>query len=385
MKILILHNQYLVGGGEDVSTQAEVEMLRVHGHQVDLILLNNNTIQEAPKWRVALGAIWSRRSYKLVLEKVRAGGYQIVHVQNFFPLLSPSIFFAAKKGGARVVVSLRNYRLLCPNAQLFTHNEICNRCVGKMIPWPGVKYKCYRDSYSASLIAATMLSFHNFLHTWQKKIDGFICISDFVKTRMIEGGLPPEKLYKKYNFIAEDPGFNEHPGDNFIYVGRLSPEKGIGMLLDAFSRPELSGYKLTIVGNGPMLPEVEAMAARHCNIQYAGKLDLRSTYRLMAEAYYLLFPSRWHEPFGRTIVEAFACGTPVLASDAGASKELISDQTNGLLFARDNMDSLIAKIKEAKNDGQYAQKRLHARQAYLQHFTREKNYTELMEIYAAIS
>ncbi len=157
MKILVLHNQYLIGGGEDVSTQAEVDMLRSHGHEVDLVLLNNHSIEDTSKWRVALGAIWSVKAYKLVLQKVRTQGYQIVHVQNFFPLLSPSIFFAARKGGAKVVVSLRNYRLLCPNAQLFTRDEVCTRCVGRMIPLPGLMGKCYRNSFSVSCVAKEML------------------------------------------------------------------------------------------------------------------------------------------------------------------------------------------------------------------------------------
>jgi glycosyltransferase involved in cell wall biosynthesis len=384
MKILILHNQYLIGGGEDVSTLAEVEMLRRHGHTVELLLLNNNTILQASRWSVALGAIWSKKAYQTVLQKVRTERYDIVHVQNFFPLLSPSIFFAAKKGGAKVILSLRNYRLMCPNAQLFTQDAICGRCVGKMIPLPGVTHKCYRDSYTASAVVATMLALHNFLGTWQKKIDGFICISDFVKKQMIEAGIPARKLFRKYNFISEDPGYHENPADDFLYVGRLSREKGIGLLLEAFSSPELAGRRLTIVGDGPLRNSVETAAAQNPNIRYLGVQDLKTTYRHMGEAFYLLFPSRWHEPFGRTIAEAFACGTPVIASDAGAASELVTDQYNGFLFLRDNVASLIQKIQEACRDEDYRQKRRNARESYLQRFTMEMNYSQLLGIYAAV-
>jgi glycosyltransferase involved in cell wall biosynthesis len=384
MKILILHNQYLIGGGEDVSTMAEVEMLRRHGHTVDLLLLNNNTIVNSPKWRVALSAIWSASSYRAVLRKVRSEQYDIVHVQNFFPLLSPSIFFAAKKGGSKVILSLRNYRLLCPNALLFTHDAICKRCIGKTIPLPGVTHKCYRNSFAASIVVTTMLSLHNFLRTWEKKIDGFICISEFVKTQMIEAGMPAKKLYRKYNFIVEDPGYNEHPADNFIYVGRLSQEKGIALLLKAFSTPDLAGRALTIIGDGPLRSLVEATAAQHPNIRYLGTQDLGTVARHMGQAFYLVFPSRWHEPFGRTIAEALACGTPVIAADAGAASELITNDYNGLLFVRDNLASLIARIKQACEDECYGQKRRNARQSYLQRFTMETNYAELLDIYQAV-
>jgi glycosyltransferase involved in cell wall biosynthesis len=384
MKILMIHNQYLISGGEDVSTLAEAEMLRKHGHTVDLMLSSNTAILDTPKWQVALGTVWSSKTYRAVLEKVRRKEYDIVHVQNFFPLLSPSIFFAAKKAGAKVLLSLRNYRLTCPNALLFTENQVCKRCVGKMVPFPGIRHKCYRNSFAASTVVAFMLAFHNMLRTWQKKIDGFICISDFVKKQMLEAGLPAHKLFRKYNFIVDDPGFNENPSDNFLFVGRLSPEKGIGLVLDAFGSAELAHRPLTIIGDGPLRGVVEAAAARYPNISYLGPKDLGETYRHMSEAYYLISSSRWHEPFGRTIAEAFACGTPVIASDAGAAPELVTDQYNGLLFPRDDQPALIQKIQEACHDPHYRQKRLNARESYLQRFTMEKNYPELLEIYAAV-
>jgi glycosyltransferase involved in cell wall biosynthesis len=201
---------------------------------------------------------------------------------------------------------------------------------------------------------------------------------------MLEAGLPAHKLFRKYNFIVDDPGFNENPSDNFLFVGRLSPEKGIGLLLDAFGSVELAHRHLTIIGDGPLRGVVEAAAARHPNIRYLGPKDLKETYRYMSEAYYLISPSRWHEPFGRTIAEAFACGTPVIASDAGAASELVTDQYNGLLFPRDDNAALIQKIQEACRDTDYRQKRLNARQSYLQRFTMEKNYPELLKIYGAV-
>jgi glycosyltransferase involved in cell wall biosynthesis len=360
---------------------AEAEMLRKHGHRVDLFLLNNNTIQDSSKWRVALDAVWSSKAYQTVLQKVRTEGYDIVHVQNFFPLLSPSIFYAAKKGGAKVFLSLRNYRLICPDAQLFTHGDICKRCVGKTIPLPGVTHKCYRNSVSATIVVTAMLSVHNLLKTWEKKIDGLICISEFVRKQMIEAGIPAHKLFCKYNFIGEDPGYNENPADHFLYVGRLSPEKGIGLLVEAFASSQLAGRSLTIIGDGPLRGVVEAAALQHSNIRYLGSQDLESAYRHMGQAFYLVFPSRWHEPFGRTIAEAFACGTPVIAADAGAASELVTDHHNGRLFTRDNLASLIQTITETCNDADYREKRRNARQSYLQRFTMETNYTQLLDIY----
>ncbi|HSZ24904.1 MAG TPA: glycosyltransferase, partial [Cytophagaceae bacterium] len=329
MKVLMLHNRYKTMGGEDVSTDAETALLKSNGIDVETFFINNDMIDRENKLKLALNTVWSTNYYHTILKKLRAEKYDIMHVQNFFPLFSPSIFYAAQKAGVKVVMSIRNYRLICPNGLMYVKDNICFDCVGKQIPYPGVLKKCYRDSYGTSGVTATMLSIHNVLNTWKNKIDGFICISEFVKEQLISGGFEANQLHVKYNFVSTEIPANVEPEDYYIYVGRLSTEKGIDVLLNTF---QLNKKKLIIIGDGPFKKDVEVVTKQNENISYLGKLPLNETYKKIANAKALIFPSKWHEPFGRTIVESFAHGTPVIGSALGGIKELIKNGSNGFLF-----------------------------------------------------
>jgi glycosyltransferase involved in cell wall biosynthesis len=378
LKILVLHNKYKILGGEDLSTDAEVKLLRENKIDVDTYFVYNNNIQGAGKFKVALRAIWSRFQYREVLKKIRKENYDIVHVQNFFPLLSPSIFYASKKSNTKVVMSVRNYRLICPNALLYVNGQICMDCVGKKIPSPGIFKKCYRKSAAASSAVVAMLSVHNFMHTWKNKIDGFICVSKFVKEQLEIGGIEGDKMHVKYNFVATSIEPNFESGDYYIYAGRLAEEKGIHLLLETFKN---NSRKLIIVGDGPLKNIVESYAAENKNIIYRGKLSLDKIYELIANAKALIFPSKWHEPFGRTIVEAFAHGTPVIASSLGGIKEIIQHEHNGFLFNPFQKEDLLKTILHFESIKCNKTIRQNCYQSYRSHFLPDTNFTELINIY----
>ena len=377
----MLHNRYKIMGGEDVSTDAECSLLKSHGIDVDTVFITNDIITNKNKFKVALNTVWSSKYYHEILKKIQEGKYDIVHVQNFFPLFSPSIFYAAQKAGAKIVMSVRNYRLICPNGLMYIKNSICNECVGKTIPYPAISKKCYRDSYGATCVTVAMLSVHNFLNTWKKEIDGFICISDFVKEQLVLGNFDKTKLHVKYNFVSSNVPVNFEAGDYYIYVGRLSIEKGIDVLLDSF---KANSRKLLIIGDGPLKQDVINASAENNNISFLGKLSLNETYSKIAGAKALIFPSKWHEPFGRTIVESFAHGTPVIGSSLGGVPELIKDGFNGFLFDPHNESDLNTTINkfEGIEDGQTLRNNAYA--SFMDNFTPSKNFDSIIAIYNKI-
>ncbi|MCU0431132.1 MAG: glycosyltransferase family 4 protein [Cytophagaceae bacterium] len=380
MKVLMLHNKYKISGGEDVSTQAEYEMLKEGGLDIDLHCVHNDALDHMPSWKAALNTVWSISSHKDIVQRIHSKKYDLVHVQNFFPLLSPSIFHAAKKCGVKVVMSVRNYRLVCPNALLFTNDEVCEKCVGKSIPFPGITGKCYRDSRAASAVAVAMLSAHHLLGTFRNKVDGYICISEFVKKQLMEGGFAENKLHVKHNFVVSqlEPSFQ--PGEYYVYAGRLSQEKGIDLVMEAFRNTNLP---LKIIGDGPLKESLKQQSASSPNISLLGKLPLQETYKVISGAKALVFPSKWHEPFGRTIVEAFAHGTPVVGTAMGGVTELIKDGYNGFLFDPFKNHALTDVLNRFEQ--QHSLKlREQAYQSYQSHFTKEKNFSELTHYYQQI-
>jgi glycosyltransferase involved in cell wall biosynthesis len=380
MKVLVLHNKYKIAGGEDVSTAAEVDMLSRNGIDVEVIYLSNLEIGDKGKLQLAMNTIWSREQYNIIYDKVKNGGFDIVHVQNFFPQFSPSVFYAAKKAGAKVLMSVRNYRLICPNASLYINDKICYSCVGKTVPVNAVLNKCYRDSIATTGVVAAMLSVHNVMHTWTEKIDGLICISNFVKKQLLDVGFDATKLFLKYNFVQTTIPPSFQIGEYYIFVGRLSREKGIYKLLETFAA---NGQPLKIIGDGPLLNEVIKTAFEYDNIHYLGKLALDETYKAISQSKALVFTSLWHEPFGRTIVEAFAHGTPVIGTALGGVTELIKHQENGILFDPEAPDSLQAALELFEQSDMIGMRNT-AHESFLKRFQTKQNFTTLMGIYTSV-
>ena len=381
MKILIVHNKYKIAGGEDIQTEEEISLLKQNGVDVHSFYVSNDAVDDIPNVRLAYNTVWSEKYYKILLEKIQKEKFDIVHVQNFFPLLSPSIFYAAKKAGAKVIMTTHNYRLICPNALMFIENKICNDCLGKTIPYPALFKKCYRDDFSATAATVAMLSFHNIVNTWKKKVDGFICISNFVKEQLILGGFNERQLHVKYNFVSPNLTPNFEPEDYYIFVGRTSNQKGIDLLLNTF---QLIQKKIIIIGEGPLDSRVEEFARKNHNIQFLGKLSLEETYKWIAKAKALVFPSHSNEPFGRTIAEAFAHGTPVIGSSLGGITELVKEGVNGFLFDPLQKTDLVYAINKFEETEDKDALRRRAYTSYLDNFTPTINYKRIIGIYNQI-
>jgi glycosyltransferase involved in cell wall biosynthesis len=382
MKILVAHNYYQEAGGEDQVFSSETRLLEAHGHEVVRWTRHNNAIQQMSGLSAACATLWSRSSTAELGKLIQRHQPQVVHFHNTFPLISPAAYYTARAGGAAVVQTLHNYRLLCPNALFFRNGRVCEDCLDKAIPWPGIVHKCYRGSRSASAAVAAMLTVHRTLCTWRKAVDVYIALTEFSRGKFIEGGVAAHQIVVKANFVHPDPGPGAGKGGYGVFVGRLSPEKGLATLLSAWK--SLGGQvPLKVVGDGPLAATVREAAAAGIGIEWLGRRPIPEVYSLIGEAMFLVLPSHCYETFGRTIVEAFAKGTPVVAPCLGAMAELVAHGQTGFHFQPGDPLDLAAMVRRLLSTAppERARLRLAARHEYEQKYTAEPNYRALMAIY----
>lgn len=351
MKILSVHNAYQRRGGEDVAREAEMRLLRHAGHDVIEYTRSNNELGELSTPRkISLTAetFWSSRTQRELRSLLRSEKPEVVHFHNTVPLISPSAYYTCAEEGVPVVQTLHNYRVLCPGAYLLRDGVVCEECLGKPLAWPGVLHGCYRDSRLATAAVAAMLAGHRAMGTWLERIDAYVALSDFARRKFIEGGLPGERIFVKTNFVESGPAPERSPGAYALYVGRLSEEKGVRVLLAAWAglRQEIP---LKIVGDGPLRGLIaEAVLSQDSGpVEWLGQLPQTEIASLMRGAYSLVVPSICFENFPMAIAEAFACGLPVIASDLGAMAEIVADRKTGLRFSPGNAEDLAAKIEWA--------------------------------------
>lgn len=381
MKILTIHNKYKFRGGEDESREAEDALLLERGHEVRYVTFDNSHIGRLNVVSVGLRATWSQTAYNRVRDAIAGWRPDLVDVHNFFPLASPSVHYAAAHCRVPVVQTLHNYRLLCPGAGFFRSGRICEKCMGKRVPWPGVLHGCYRGSRPGTLAVAAMVAIHNVLATWEKRVTLFIALTDFQRRKFIEGGLDGRRIVVKPNFVPLDLGAGAGDGDYVLYVGRISVEKGVHVLLEAWNRANCSG-RLIIVGDGPLAPWVRKMAESEGSLVYLGRQPLRDVYELMGGARALVFPSMLYEGMPRTIIEAFSRGTPVIASRTGSMTEMVADRETGWLVQPNDPVALAARLREVFGETErLTGMRAAARRMFEVRYTRERNYRFLMDIY----
>lgn len=381
MRVLQVHNFYQQAGGEDKVYEAEYELLARHGHAVIQYSAQNDTIARMSGMEVATRALWNPDTYREIARIIKRESPDIVHAHNTFPIVSPSIYYAAGKARIPVVQTLHNYRLLCPAATLFRDGKVCEECIGSATAYKAVVHRCYRHSASASAAVASMLLAHRIAGTWNTKVDTYIALTNFARDKFVEGGLPPGKIVVKPNFLNSDPGAGAGNGNYAFFAGRLSEEKGVRTLLDSWARPG-STMPLKIAGDGPLATYVKERASTQSNIEWLGYCQRERLMELLQEAAILVFPSLWYEGLPMTIVEAMACGTPVVASGLGSMNELIRDGINGFRFTAGDAGGLADCIRSilARPD-ELREMRRSSRLCYEQNYTPERNYELLMEIY----
>jgi glycosyltransferase involved in cell wall biosynthesis len=381
MIVLQIHNRYLTRGGEDESREAEVRVLREHGHRVIEYVESNERVAALGGWRTALRALWSIESFRKADALIRREKPDVMVVHNFFPLVSPSIYYAARRHGIPVVQFIHNYRLFCPGATFFRGGRVCELCLGRSLATPGIRYRCYHEQRSASAVVALMSAVHRAVGTWRLRVDRYVAVSEFARRKCVEGGLPSQKLMVKPNFVHPDPGAGDGRGGFILFVGRVAPEKGLDTLIDAWLLLKKPA-PLKIIGEGPEASRLRARTLGRDGVEWLGLKSMAETLAVMGEAAVLVLPSEWYETFGRVAIEAYAKGTPVIASRLGAVEELVEDGRTGFLFTAGDAVAMADRLQVllAMGEVDRAAMRNAARQAYEARYTAERDYDAFMEL-----
>lgn len=380
LKVLLCHNYYQQPGGEDQVFADEAALLAAHGHEVVRFTLHNDDVRQMGRLAAARASIWNQRSYEELRAVMRREQPAVMHCTNIFPLISPAAYYAARREGLPVVQSLHNYRLLCPNALFQRNDGPCEQCLGRF-PWPGVLHGCYRRSRLATAAVAAMLGVHRARGTWSRLVDRYIALTQFSRGKFVAGGLPAARIAVKPNFILPDPGPGPGGGGYAIFVGRLSAEKGVAVLLAAW-RELARAMPLVIVGDGPLADRVREATADEPAIRWLGRRSPAEVSELVGRAELLVLPSTCYENFPKAIVEAYAAARPVVVSRLGAMAELVDEGVTGLRFEPASAADLVEKVRRLMADGDMRTRMGRAaRRRFEECYTAERNYELLIDIY----
>ena len=390
MRILLVHNDYQQVGGEEAAVKAQLALLSQHGHQVVLYHRDNSEIEGYGVLEKAIffsNTLYSRKTYSEVRALVATEKPDLAHVHNVFPLISPSVYEALHDAGVPIVQTLHNFRLLCPNALFYTHGKVCERCkFGNTIH--AVRWKCYRQSYPLSALYGLSIGWHRYRRTFQY-IDHFIALTAFGAQKLQESRLATqEQISVLGNFLADPlpmPGSTSLEQPYFLYLGRLSPEKGVDILIDAMQG--VTGLRLKIVGDGPQASELKerVWGNDQRQVEFLGYISGDKKWELIRNALAVVVPSTCYENFPVTVLEGFATATPVIASNQGSLPHIIEDGKNGLLFQPGSVRSLNKKLQwaAAHPDAMLAMGK-YGRQLVESRYSVRAFYDELIRIYSTV-
>lgn len=382
MKILIGHNHYRWPGGEDAVVATEARLLSDLGHEVKLFetdnaqFLNGGILQ---KINSAKNLFWSARSYKNLKAILNDFKPQVAHFHNIYFSLTPSVYDACHDHGVAVIQSLHNFRMMCANGLFFRNGSVCEDCVRKSV-WQGIKNRCYQDSILSSSLVTAITSFHRWKNTFNEKVDMYITATEFTRSKYVREGIIADKIAIKPNVYYPIEKFLKPKGEFVLYVGRLSREKGVERLLDAWE--DIGNIPLKLMGEGPLEAQLKSKVEQKGlkQIEFLGRLNDQQYIDYMQRAKFLIVPSLCYENFPRIVVEAFAFGLPVLASRLGSLVEIIDDGNTGCLFDPNNMEDFRDKIKImwGRDDQGLSEKVL---KIFNEHFSPKVNIEKLISIY----
>lgn len=380
LSVMLVHNRYLLRGGEDVVFESEAELLQENGcHVIRVEAQSQMPAGLVDSMRVAGSALWSRQWYRRIREEAARHRPDVIHVHNFFPTISSAVFFAARKAGVPAVMTLHNFRLLCPGGSFFRDGRSCKKCADRIVAIPAIRHGCYRDSRAGSAVVAGMLAANRLIGTWSRQVGCFIALTEFSKSILADRAVPAEKIFVKPNFAREllpapSPGSSRRGG---LFVGRICREKGIGTILQAWSFPDLP---LRIIGSGPLAEEMQGRSAP--SVEWAGQKTSIEVAAAMRRAAFLLVASESFENFPVVVAEAFCNGLPVIASRLGPLAEIVQDGRTGLHFTAGDPADLAAKIRWAsENPSEMAAMGLNARREYEAKYNPAANFAQLMAVY----
>lgn len=386
MKVLLVHNRYQTGSpsGEDTVFEAERSLLLQHGVDVVTYTRSNDEINGIGKAAMPLRMSWSKRTYRELVALIEAEKPDIAHFHNIFYCVTPSAYGACRDMGVPVVQTLHNYRFLCANGLCLYGGRVCTDCLADKRFGRSVGRKCFRDSYLFSFAMARFLYRHTRRGTFTGMIDAFIALTDHQKRVYVEAGYPAEKIFIKPNFLSEPLAVNAGDKKAAVFIGRLSPEKGIEDLLAAWEGIE---YPLVIAGDGPLREYVAATIAKKglSHVTYLGRVDRAAMAGIYGEALFLVFPSRWYEGMSMVVLEALSAGVPVLCSDAVAMASDLAGAGCGSIYPCGNTAALGAAAQTLIADsGRCSAMGKRANGLFQQKYTAENNWKHLYTLYTDV-
>ena len=390
MKVLLAHDFYRSSApsGEDAAYRNERSMLEKAGVGVVPFERHNDAIDDSTLSRrvsLALNGAWSRKSYDDISALVRKTKPDVAHFHNTFPLISPSGYAACRDNGVPVVQTLHNFRLICPGALLLRDGKPCEACVGTTLPLPALRHRCYRNSAAATAAQVWTLVRNRWRGVYAGQVDRYIALTRFAASRLAAGGLPADRIDVKPNFLPVDPGPGAGGGGYAAFVGRLSEEKGVRVLLSAWRA--VDGLPLKIAGDGPLRPELERQAVREgLAVEFLGYRQRDEVYALLRNAVMSILPSVCYEGFPMSMIESFACGTPVVVSRIGSLAELVEEGVTGVTFEPGNPDDLAVKVAGlGMPPERLAGLRTTTRKTFESRHTAKKNLDALLGIYGKVA
>ena len=390
MKILQIHNFYQIYGGEDSVVTSEKGMLESKGHKVVQYSRHNeefkkySLFQKITFFFTALYSFRTARELDKLLDKEK---FDIAHVHNVFPLISPSVYYCLKRHKVPVAQTIHNYRFLCPNGLFFIRGNICEKCKhGNTLPC--IINRCYKNSFLLSMLYAFIMWSHKTVKTFRNNIDVFITLSRFTKNKLVSGGYPKDRIEIEGNFLFDSKGRTDYGhhirGEYVIYVGRLSEEKGLETLLKAYHKADTTDIDLKILGCGMLEGKLKQYVKRNNieGVEFMGYVSGDEKLQLLRNARFSFVTSECYENFGLTILESFVVGTPVVASRIGGIAELVDDGKSGLLFEPGNVDDLAEKLVSLYKNPDLAMKMGEFAHNFINKFhSMGSHYKKIMRIY----
>ena len=383
LNVLIAHNYYQIPGGEDSVVKNESELLKENNNNVFLYTRHNDEIKSKnlfSKLLLPLETIFSLKTYNEIKKIIKEENIDIIHVHNTLPLISPSIYYAARACNTPIVQTVHNFRLLCPAATFTRENKICEDCLKKGLIC-AIKHKCYRGSLAQSLVSVINLWIHRIIGTY-KRVDGYIALTDFNKKKL-EALISEEKIFIKPNFVdfEIEKVINEDEKQYFLFLGRIDKIKGVDLILEAWKN--IKDEELYIVGTGPFEAEAKKYVNKNnmSNVKFLGFKEKNEVKSLIENSKALIMASQWYEGFPMTILESFALGVPVISGEIGNMASIIKNYKNGLLYKYDSSEDLVNKINIIKDLKLRSNLAKEARNTFITNYNKEKNYEVLMDIY----
>lgn len=386
MKVVVAHNRYreAIPSGENVIVDTEIAQLRAAGVEVLPFQRSSDSIGDLPaaqKALLPLAPIYGRAAQQDLSRLLDAERPDLLHLHNPYPLLSPWVIRTAHAHRVPVVQTVHNYRQVCASGLYYRDGHDCQDCRGRLLGWPAVRHRCYRGSAAQSALMATALAVHR--PTW-RSVDRFIALTDRIAAHLRDYGIPQERIEVKPNGLP-DPGEPDPLGDGFLYGARLSPEKGLELLLDAWRRhPDGSLGPLRIAGDGELRPLAERAAAERADVTYLGALDRAGMDAARRESSVVVATPTWNDVLPTVILEALAAGRPVLGTAVGGIPYLVGAEGDaaGWVVPPDPQ-ALAAALPAARAEA--AAHAARARDRYLRLFHPDVLTARLLDIYRKLS